>query len=229
MKSEKIIEAYDSIVYVAFGQSDIDVKNHIHERIMQKQAKKRPRKRIISIAAAIVVLLAASTAAFGGMDWFTQRYNQPHANIAGQPNQENSLQGDFAIDARLSDVDSHVISEVPPAALVPPSPAERWQGIENVALNPLLDPVDSQSTVVECNIVDVIFVCNEHASNLPFRDLVIGTPGFFTIPIPDTANLGSSVSFIGWRDLHGNLWQAGTLIGWDVEVSGTLTLTAEWS
>ena len=224
MKSEKITEAYDSI------QPNIDAKNHIHERIMRRQAEKRPGKRLVSIAAAIVILLALSTAAFWGMDWFTERFNWPIANIIEQPNQENPLQGDFVINARLSDVDSQTAtSEVPPATLAEPPPAEKWQGIENIALNPLLDPVDSQSTAVEYNIVEVIFVFNEHASNLPLRDLVISTPGSFTIPVPDTAKLGSSASFTGWRDLHGNLWQAGTLIGWDAEVSGNLTLTAEWS
>ena len=224
MKSKKIIEAYDSI------QPSIEVKNHIHERIMRKQVEKRPRKRIISIAAAIVILLAVSTAAFGGIDWFTQRFNQPLANIAEQPNQESHLQGDFVMDVRLSEFDSQSItSEVPPDALGTPPPAEKWQGIEIIVLNPLLDPVYSQSTIVEYNIVDVIFVCNEFISNLPTRDLVISTPGSFTIPVPDIVNLDSSVSFIGWRDLHGNLWQAGTSIGWDKEVSGTLTLAAEWS
>ena len=156
------------------------------------------------------------------MDWFMQRFNQSLANINEPSNQENPLQGDFAMNVLLSDFDSQSItSEVPPAV--------KWQRIVINALNPMLDPVDTQSIIFENNIVDVKFVCSEHTFNLHTRDLVISTPGSFTLPVPDTVNLGSSVSFIGWRDLHGNLWIAGTLIGWDEVVSGTLTLTAEWS
>ena len=208
MKNEKIIEAYDSI------QPNVDVKNHILERIIQRQVEKRPRKRLISIAAAIVILLAVSTAAFVGIDWFPQRFNQPIVGMDWFTQQFNQPLADIVEPSNQD-------SEVPPA--------EKWQGVEIIALNPLLDPVDTRSTIVEYNIVVVIFVFNEYTSSFPPRDLVISTPGSFTIPVPDAVNLDSSVSFVGWRDLHGNLWIAGTLIGWDVEVSGTLTLTAEWS
>ena len=223
MKNEKIVEAYDTI------HPGIDAKRRIHEKIMRRHANKRPTKRFITVAAAIVILLAISTAAFINGDWFVQQFNPQFADIAGQSPQENFLQGNTIADTSLSliDTQSHT-PNVPPAEIVYPSPAEQfWHGVENVVLNPPLDPTDD-ATAQEVNIVDVIFICNIHANLLP-RNLVISTPGSFTIPGPNAVNPSSSATFLGWRDVHGNLWTIETFMSWNIEVSGNLTLTAEWS
>ena len=219
MKNEKITVAFDSI------QPGVDAKRRVYERIMRKQAKK-PVKQLIAIAAAIVVTI--STAAFGGFNWFTQQFNLPYAGIAEQSNQDDSLHGTFVMDASLSIVDSQAAAAdvSPPAEVM--DLESFWQGIDNAIFNPPLDPVDTHSISLEPNRVEVIFICDVKASGTPHRNLSISTPGSFTIPSPPTVNLDLSVAFHGWRDLNGILWTEGALLGWETEVSGTLTLTAEW-
>ena len=98
-----------------------------------------------------------------------------------------------------------------------------------VILNPPLDPVEG--VVPFSNIVEVVFVCRQHTTGSPPRDLVISTPGSFTIPGRGTMGFpsGWSANFRGWVDSAGTLWTPGTVARWDRATSGTLTMTASWT
>lgn len=77
--------------------------------------------------------------------------------------------------------------------------------------------------------VDVVFVCNvRNCTGSPPRDLVITTPGNFTVPGRGTMTGGTQAIFQGWVSPSGVLWEPGVRIGWDVAWSGTYTMTASW-
>jgi len=72
---------------------------------------------------------------------------------------------------------------------------------DSAILNPPLDPVQPRViTPFSNNIVDVIFVCNRLTSDSLPRDLVISTPGSFTISGRGTMSAGAGSIFNGWRD-----------------------------
>ena len=81
------------------------------------------------------------------------------------------------------------------------------------------------------SIVDVVFVCNLHTTGSPPRNLVISTPGSFTVPGSGSMEFpaGWFPKFQGWSTASGNVWSEGARICWNFAVSGTYTLTARWT
>jgi len=80
MKNDKIMKAYDTI------QPSNEVKNRILAEVMQEKTSGQMlrTKRVFPLIAAIVVILIASAtafAAFGGIDWFIERFNPPFAEV----------------------------------------------------------------------------------------------------------------------------------------------------
>jgi len=103
-------------------------------------------------------------------------------------------------------------------------------GQENVVFNPPLDPVNYQSlNIDEPGIILVLFVCEQHTSSTLPRELVINTPATFTIPDHGIMDTGSNTVFNGWVDADGTILTPGTLVVFEAEVRGVITLIASWS
>jgi|GEM_PF-4935256 len=106
---------------------------------------------------------------------------------------------------------------------------EAMPGHENAVFNLPLIPDESLCPITELDIVSVIFVCNQHTSGTPPRDLRLSTPASFTVPGQETMNADTDAIFNGWVDANGTLIAEGTLVVFEVESSGIVTLIASWS
>jgi len=77
------------------------------------------------------------------------------------------------------------------------------------------------------NTVTITYRGNGHTSGTVPANQTLTTPG--TIQLRPQGNLArTGHTFVGWRDGAGNVWAAGSVIGWTNPTSGTLTLDAHW-
>ena len=77
------------------------------------------------------------------------------------------------------------------------------------------------------NTVTITYRGNGHTSGTVPANQTLTTPG--NIQLRPQGNLArTGHTFVGWRDSAGNVWAAGSVIGWTNPTSGTLTLDAHW-
>jgi len=77
------------------------------------------------------------------------------------------------------------------------------------------------------SIVTIQYCGNRHTSGIVPANQSLRTPG--SINLRPQGNLArTGYVFVGWRDPNGNVIQAGSSIGWNPSVAGTLTLYAHW-
>ena len=126
-----------------------------------------------------------------------------------------------------------IAATVPPAQEITVPSVREFHQEDDV--DGIVPPAREMFPLEECSldasIIDVVFVCNLHTTGSPPRNLVISTPGSFTVPGSGSMEFpaGWLPKFQGWSSASGNVWNEGARICWNVAVSGTYTLTANWT